>query len=181
MLKKGFTLITPRFARSVKVNINGFTLIELLVVITIIVLLVSVAVPTYNKFVARGRDTKRQANLNILRSSLEQYKADQNFYPTLVDFSQPLTSNSGNPVQSGTPKVYLGKISPDPFASNGLFSLPAYDAKPGGCNNITAYCTSYCLYASVEDSAIANASITACPDKTADVGKTAYNYELTPP
>jgi general secretion pathway protein G len=159
----------------------GFTLIELLVVVTIIILLVTIAVPTYNKFVARGRDTKRQANLNIVRSALEQYKSDQNFYPTSLDLSQPLTSNSGNPTASATPKVYLGRIAPDPLASNGLFSLPWYDAKPTSCNNTTVTCTSYCLYASVEDSTLGNSASVSCPDKTSDPGKTAYNYELTPP
>jgi general secretion pathway protein G len=61
---------------------KGFTLIELLVSITIILILTSFGVVYYTGAQKKARDSKRQADLEQLRSALEMYRNDEDVYPT---------------------------------------------------------------------------------------------------
>lgn len=61
---------------------KGFTLIELLVVISIISLLSSVLLTSFNTVRARGRDTKRLADLHQVVNALELYRIQNGSYPT---------------------------------------------------------------------------------------------------
>ena len=55
----------------------GFTLIELLVVIVIIGILASFAVASFTSAQAKGRDSRRKADLNAIKTALELYRSDQ--------------------------------------------------------------------------------------------------------
>lgn len=65
----------------VKFN-KGFTLVELLVVITIIALLTTMGLVVYQNTSRRGRDGRRQTDLEQVRTALELYRSDNGQYPT---------------------------------------------------------------------------------------------------
>jgi prepilin-type N-terminal cleavage/methylation domain-containing protein len=77
---------------------QGFTLIELLVVITIIAIIASLAVPTYNLITAQANQMKGSSNCRQIIGLMMAYAAENNsLYPDSVTNpvtgSVPLTSN----------------------------------------------------------------------------------------
>jgi len=77
---------------------RGFTLIELLVVITIIAIIASLAVPTYNLITVKANQMKGGSNCRQIIGLLMTYAADNNgLYPDSVSSpvtgSLPLTAN----------------------------------------------------------------------------------------
>lgn len=64
-------------------NILGYTLVELLIVIAIIGIMVTATIALINpaQQLRKSRDAIRKSDLKIMQSALEQYKADNNFYP----------------------------------------------------------------------------------------------------
>lgn len=63
----------------------GFTLIEMLIVISIILILLSFAIPNYQKTVVRAHEAVLRDNLFQLRSLIEQYTLDKNKAPQSLD------------------------------------------------------------------------------------------------
>jgi len=71
---------------------RGFTLVELLIVMSIILILVSIAVPAINTARAKAKDTEVKAGCNTIQKALEQYAVDHSgFYPG----AQWLTDSTG--------------------------------------------------------------------------------------
>ena len=68
-------------------NKKGFTLVEVLVVIFIIGLLSSIVLVGLGTFRARGRDTRRIADLRSVQTVLELYYAKNGQYPDANDWS----------------------------------------------------------------------------------------------
>jgi general secretion pathway protein G len=64
---------------------RGFTLIELMIVISIILILVSVALPAYNQSITRARESVLRQNLFTLRSLISQYTLDKQKAPQSLD------------------------------------------------------------------------------------------------
>lgn len=62
-------------------NKNGFTVLELLIVIGIIGVLMIVGVVLLGTARERARDAKRIADLNVLKTHLEEYFFNNNKYP----------------------------------------------------------------------------------------------------
>jgi general secretion pathway protein G len=60
---------------------RGFTLIELLVVITLIVVLASMGMASYQNSVQRSREAVLREDLFRMRDAIDQYYADKNKYP----------------------------------------------------------------------------------------------------
>ncbi len=60
---------------------TGFTLMEMLVVIAIMLILVSIAVPAYNRSITRAREAVLRQDLFTLRSMINQYTEDQEKAP----------------------------------------------------------------------------------------------------
>ena len=56
---------------------RGFTFVELMVVITIIVILISMAIPIYNRSIIRAKESVLANNLYTLRTVIDQYSYDK--------------------------------------------------------------------------------------------------------
>jgi general secretion pathway protein G len=64
---------------------RGFTLIELMIVISVILILVSVALPAYNQSIWRARESVLKQNLFALRSVISQYTLDKQKAPQSLE------------------------------------------------------------------------------------------------
>lgn len=65
---------------------HGFTFVELMVVITIIVILVSMAIPVYQKSILRAKESVLKNNLFTMRTVIDNYTYDKQKAPqTLQD------------------------------------------------------------------------------------------------
>lgn len=119
----------------------GFTLIELLIVVTIIGVLMAIGFISYRQFVRQAEDAQRKADLKFIQSALEQYHADQHYYPQSITFGGALK----NPNKT---KTYLTVIPQDPGATGYSYQ---------GIECVDNNCKSYCLFAKLnDDSAVAD-------------------------
>ena len=64
---------------------KGFTLLELMIVISIIIILVSVALPQYQKTIMHARETILSYDLDTMRKLIDQYAADKGKLPQSLD------------------------------------------------------------------------------------------------
>jgi general secretion pathway protein G len=64
---------------------KGFTLLELMIVISIIIILVSVALPQYQKTIMHTRETILSYDLDTMRKLIDQYAADKGKLPQSLD------------------------------------------------------------------------------------------------
>ena len=64
---------------------TGFTLLELMIVISIIIILVSVALPQYQKTIMHARETMLRYDLDTMRKLIDQYAADKGKLPQTLD------------------------------------------------------------------------------------------------
>jgi general secretion pathway protein G len=62
----------------------GFTLIELMIVMAIIVILISVAIPFYQKSILRAKETVLHNNLSAMRNAIDEYSYDKQKAPQTV-------------------------------------------------------------------------------------------------
>src|ERR1035438_845048 len=92
---------------------RGFTLIELMVVISIVIILMSVAIPRYQASILRARETVLRDDLYTLRSVIDQFTLDKQKAPqSLQDL-----------VDSG----YLKTLPKDPFTNSRDSWVPVTD------------------------------------------------------
>jgi general secretion pathway protein G len=64
---------------------RGFTLIELMVVISIIVILLSLAIPNYSSSILHAKETALHDDLYTMRSLIDQYTLDKQKAPQGLD------------------------------------------------------------------------------------------------
>lgn len=64
---------------------RGFTLIEILIVMTIISILVSIAVPLYQKSIIRAKESVLRNNLFTLRTVIDEYTFDKKKAPQSLE------------------------------------------------------------------------------------------------
>jgi general secretion pathway protein G len=83
---------------------RGFTLIELMIVISIILILISTAIPIYQQSIIRAREAVLSQNLFSLRSVIDQYTMDKQKAPQSLE----------DIVQAG----YLKSIPYDPMTNS---------------------------------------------------------------
>src|ERR1700691_5217186 len=82
-------------------DVRGFTLLEMMIVISIIIILMAIAIPNYNRTVIQSRESVLRSNLSTLRSVISQYTLDKQKAPQSLD----------DLVQAG----YLRQIPVDPM------------------------------------------------------------------
>jgi len=93
----------------------GFTFVELMVVISIIVILITLAIPIYNKVILRSKEAVLANNLHTLRQVIDNYTYDKQKAPQSLD----------DLVQAG----YLREVPIDPMTgSNTTWRLIMEDA-----------------------------------------------------
>lgn len=83
---------------------KGFTLIELMIVVSIILILISMAVPIYNTSIVHAREAVLRNNLFTMRSLINQYTMDKEKAPQSLE----------DLVTAG----YLKQIPVDPFTGS---------------------------------------------------------------
>src|SRR5262245_34585215 len=83
---------------------RGFTLVELMVVMTIIVILISIAIPIYNRSIIRAKESVLLQNLQTLRTCIDHYAYDKGKAPQRLE---ELVSEG-----------YLQKVPIDPMVGN---------------------------------------------------------------
>lgn len=64
---------------------KGFSLLELMIAMFIMIILLSIAVPTYERSVRQARETVLKENLWQIRRSIDQYTADKGKLPKTLD------------------------------------------------------------------------------------------------
>ena len=64
---------------------RGFSLLELMIAMFIMIILLSIAVPTYERSVRQARETVLKENLWQIRRSIDQFTADKGKLPSSVD------------------------------------------------------------------------------------------------
>ena len=69
-----------RIARTFQ-RLRGFTFVELIVVITIVVILITMAIPIYNNTIKRSKETVLKQNLFTLRTVIDNYTFDKQKAP----------------------------------------------------------------------------------------------------
>ena len=85
-------------------RLRGFTFVELMVVITIMVIIISMAIPIYNRSIIRAKESVLKNNLFTLRTQIDNYSADKAKAP----------QNLQDLVTEG----YLQKLPVDPMTGN---------------------------------------------------------------
>jgi general secretion pathway protein G len=72
-------------ARSPRAGNRGFTLIEMLVVISMILILLSIALPMYNRSIQHSRETRLLSDLKVLNGAVDSYSLDKSHAPQSLD------------------------------------------------------------------------------------------------
>src|SRR5207245_10692656 len=67
--------------RSIGTGERGFTLLELMFIVTIVGILVTMAVPSYQTSVVKAREAVLVRDLFTIRDLLDQHRADKGKYP----------------------------------------------------------------------------------------------------
>lgn len=78
--RKGIRLDSKRHRRS-----RGFTLLELMIVISMLLILISIAVPQYQTNLRKARESVLRQNLFTLRSVISQYTLDKQKAPQSLE------------------------------------------------------------------------------------------------
>jgi general secretion pathway protein G len=92
---------------------RGFTLIELMIVISLMLILVSIAIPLYNQSILRAKESVLRQDLFTLRSVISQYTLDKQKAPQSLD----------DLVQAG----YIKQIPKDPFTDQANWQVEQED------------------------------------------------------
>lgn len=64
---------------------RGFTLLELMIAMFIVIILLSVALPTYQRSVQYAKETVLKENLWQMRKAIDQYASDKGKFPASID------------------------------------------------------------------------------------------------
>lgn len=130
---------------------RGFTLIEVLIAVAIIAVLTGITLSSAAALQRNSRDAKRASDLSSLQVALQQYYADQNYYPLSGLLAGQLSLSGSNFSSPNGSIVYLNKIPSDPLGlSSPYVYVPLDSTGEIGCDNSAVNCVRYCLYAKLE-------------------------------
>jgi len=68
-----------------RANKRGFTLIEMIVVISLMLVLLAIALPMYNRSIEHAREARLRRNLATLNEVIQQYSLDRKQAPQSLD------------------------------------------------------------------------------------------------
>jgi general secretion pathway protein G len=97
---------------------RGFTLLELMITMFIIIILLSVALPTYQKSVQQARETVLKENLFQIRRAIDQYTADKGKLPQSLDDLVTSEYLREKPIDPVTEKAEWTEITGEDTNSN---------------------------------------------------------------
>jgi prepilin-type N-terminal cleavage/methylation domain-containing protein len=103
----------------ITIRTKGFTLIELLVVISIIGILVGLSIFGLQSARKSSRNSRRKADLELIRSGVEIYKADCGSYPVELGSSLSGSETSGNTCLTSI--VYIAEVPTDLLSSRSYY------------------------------------------------------------
>jgi general secretion pathway protein G len=112
--RSGSSFAHPHSLRLRKRLKQGFTLIEMMIVMAIIVILIAVAVPFYQKAIIRAKETVLHNNLMAMRNAIDEYSFDK----------QKAPASLGDLVREG----YLHEVPRDPIAQTNDWKTIMEDA-----------------------------------------------------
>lgn len=92
---------------------RGFTLMELMIVLSIMMILLAIAIPSYNQSILRARESVLRQDLFTLRSVIDQYTLDKQKAPQGLDDLK----------QAG----YIRDIPNDPMTGQANWDAPTCD------------------------------------------------------
>ncbi len=141
---------------------KGFTLIELLVVISIIGLLLGLSIFGLQGARQSSRDAKRKADLEMIRSGLEIFKADCDKYYVGSSLPSPLIGD-GSSVGCSLTNTYISSVPVDPVSATNKYAYSSAGV-------------TYTLCAALENAPSPAMDVTGCGSCTA-----ACNYKVTNP
>jgi general secretion pathway protein G len=91
-------------ARLIRSGRRGFTIVELLIVMAVISVLVSIAVPMYQRSIQRSKEAVLKSNLTSMRTVIDEYTYDKGKAPQSLE----------DLVQAG----YLRAVPVDPITNS---------------------------------------------------------------
>lgn len=117
-----------------RMGANGFTMVELMIVVSIVGILATLAVPSYQGTLVRAREAALRQDLFTMRDVLDQHRADQGKYPSSLQAlvgagylraipNDPFTGSAATwqemtlPVEEGVGDVFSGS---DLVGTNGV-------------------------------------------------------------
>jgi general secretion pathway protein G len=74
-------MLIGNFKITKRSRLRGFTFVELMVVITIIVILITIAIPIYNNTIRRANESVLMNNLFTIRTMIDNYTGDKQKAP----------------------------------------------------------------------------------------------------
>ncbi len=103
---------------------KGFSLLELMIAMFILIILISVALPTYQRSVQHARETVLKENLWQMRRSIDQFSADKGKAPQSIDELVEAKYLREKPIDPITEKhewkEIMGEDPSSPAAEQGL-------------------------------------------------------------
>jgi type IV pilus assembly protein PilA len=116
---------------------SGFTLVELMIVVAIVGLLSTIAIPNYQKFVARSRQTEAKLTLSAIYVSEITFFAEQGTFTSCLSdagfqrvgprvFYSIGFGNTNTTCGNGSDDCHLRDFSPMAFCAAGAFPAGGY-------------------------------------------------------
>jgi general secretion pathway protein G len=106
---------------------RGFSLLELMIAMFILIILLSVAIPTYHKSVQQARETVLKENLWQMRRAIDQYQTDKGKLPKSIDDlveGKYLRDRPVDPITEGTEWDEISDADPNsPEGEEGMVNV----------------------------------------------------------
>ena len=111
---------------------RGYTLIEMLIVLSIISILATMAMPSFQKSLIRAKETNLRRTLFIMRDTIDQFYADQGRYPNSLEDLETEKYIRQVPIDpfTGQSDTWI-TIPPEGFAEGNVYDVHSGSDKVG--------------------------------------------------